>query len=335
MRFFGSLKLTLVGMALLAAGAAFSYGNPAQVSAWVLVLPLLLLALNLCIAIATNPRINRQPGLLLFHVGLLGIVLLAAIGRLTHLDAHLELVEGQEFDAAQLLAVKAGPWHRGNLQAVRFMQQFYTVDYAAGMRRGLTYSHVLLPRADGSAEERVVGDDRPLVLEGYRFYTTFNKGFSVLLTWLPDGGGAPLTGTVNMPSYPLYDYKQDNSWRPPGGPEIKFWLQLQTGMNENRDWVLDGRNARGTLVVTSAAQRTELQPGQEVALAGGRLRYDNLRTWMGYAVFYDPTLRWLFFVAIFSVIGLAWHYWVKMGSRLLPAEAELRPAGEPAAKGSD
>ena len=55
------------------------------------------------------------------------------------------------------------------------------------------------------------------------------------------------------------------------------------------------------------------------------MRYDRLSAWMGYKVYYDPTLRWLFFVAIIAVIGMAWHYWTVMGSRLFPAEAQ-RPA---------
>ena len=326
MRFFASLKITLLGMVLLAAGAALSYGNPADVSVWVLVVPLGLLALNLCSAIFTNPRINRQMGLLVFHVGLLALVILVAIGRLTHLDAHIELTQDQEFEPGLLMDTKAGPLHAGNIEQVIFRQGPYTVAYAAGMKRGLTFSHVLVPDANGNAQEVVIGDDRPLVLQGYRFYTSFNKGFSVLLTWEPDEG-VPVSGTINMPSYPLFDYKQDNVWQAPGGPEVKFWLQLETGMTEKQAWTLDGRNSRGVLVVTSGDLRQELTTGEAVQLPGGRLRYQRLLTWMGYAVFYDPTIRWLFFVAIISVIGLGWHYWVKMGSRLLPSAQELQPQG--------
>ncbi len=326
MRFLASLKITLLGMILLALAAALSYGNPADVSVWVLVAPLVLLAANLTAAIFTNPRINRQTGLLVFHVGLLGLVILVAIGRLTHLDAHIELTQDQEFSPDLLLDTKAGPLHAGSIGQVIFRQGPYTVDYEVGMKRGLTFSHVLVPQADGSAREEVIGDDRPLVLQGYRFYTSFNKGFSVLLTWEPDGG-VPISGTVNMPSYPLFDYRQDNVWQAPGGPEVKFWLQLQTGITEKQAWTLDGRNSQGVLVVTSDELRTELRPGEAVTLPGGQLRYERLLTWMGYAVFYDPTIRWLFFVAIISVIGLGWHYWVKMGSRLLPSAHELRPEG--------
>lgn len=326
MRYLASLRVTLMGMVLLGIGATLSYDNPDTTPVWVLVVPLALMALNLFAAILSNPHINRQPGLLMFHLGLLGIVILVAVGRLTYMKGHIEITEGRDFSPELLLEQKTGLFHAGNLDQVQFRQTYFTVEYGAGMNRGLTFSHVLIPGDDGGVEEKVVGDDRPLVLQGYRFYTTFNKGFSVLLTWLPENG-APLSGTVNMPSYPLFDYKQANSWTPPGASEIKFWLQLDTGITETEDWVLDGRNSKGVLVVTTDTGRVELQPGQATPVPGGQLRYDRLLTWMGYAIFYDPTIKWLFFISMISVMGLSWHYWVKMGSRFLPADDELKPQG--------
>jgi hypothetical protein len=332
LRLLASLKFTLVGMVLLAGGAMFSYGNPVDTPVWVLVVPLALLALNLAAAIVSNPRINRQPGLLVFHICLLATVLLAGLGRLTHLDAHIEIAQNQAFSKDDLQEVKKGPWHSGNLDGVQFIQGGYTVDYAPGLKRGLTHSQVFLPGPrgpglGGSTVTQDVGDDRPLILERYRFYTTFNKGFSPVLTWLPEQG-EPITGRINMPAYPLYDYKQDNSWTPPGSnEEIKFWLQLQTGLTLDKAWVLDGRNATGTLVVTSGGKRVELQPGGEVQLAHGRLRFESLTTWMGYRVFYDPTIQWLFWVTIIGVLGLTHFFWTKLN--LVPWMDE---ADEPEAK---
>jgi hypothetical protein len=283
-----------------------------DVSVWVLIVPLALLATNLAAAILTNPRINRQPGLLVFHIALFSIVVLAGVGRLTHLDAHLEIANGQAFSRDLLLEVQKGPWHAGDLDKVAFVQGPYTVEYAAGLKRGLTHSEVLVPGSNGQMVKQDVGDDRPLVLERYRFYTTFNKGFSPILTWIPDQG-QPISGRINMPSYPLYDYKQDNRWTPPGtSEEIKFWLQLDTGLTLEKPWVLDGRNASGVLVVTTNDKRVELNLGEETRLEHGRLRYDDLTTWMGYRVFYDPTIRWLFFVSIAGVLGLTHYFWKKL-----------------------
>ncbi len=307
-----SLKFTLAGMILLGIGAGLSYGNPVDISVWVLIVPLALLAINLAAAILTNPRINRQPGLLIFHICLFTTVVLAGVGRLTHLDAHMELALGQEFHQNLMLEVRKGPWHSGNLDKVAFTQGRYTVDYAVGLRRGLTHNEVFVPDTAGRLVSQDVGDDRPLVIERYRFYTTFNKGFSPILTWMPDQG-QPITGRINMPAYPLYDYKQDNRWTPPGtNEEIKFWLQLDTGLTMEEDWVLDGRNATAVLIVTSEDQRIELKLGEQTRLEHGVLRYDDLTTWMGYRVFYDPTIQWLFFVTVAGVFGLSHFFWVKL-----------------------
>jgi len=323
LRRLASLKFTLVGMLLLAGAAMMSYGNPVDVSEWVLVVPLALLGLNLAAAIITNPRINRQSGLLVFHVCLLSTVLMAGVGRLTHLDAHIEIAKDEVFHKDSLLEINQGPWHRGNLEKVAFTQGGFTVDYEAGLKRGLTHSAVFLPVPGGGVVEQDIGDDRPLILERYRFYTTHNKGFAPVLTWLPKNG-QPITGRINMPSYPLYDYKQDNHWTPPGTEEkIKFWLQLDTGLTLDESWVLDGRNSTGVLVVSTGDKREELKPGDEVQLAEGRLRYEAMTTWMGYRVFYDPTLQWLFWITIIGVIGLSHFFWTRISLKDWQGEPEI------------
>ena len=47
------------------------------------------------------------------------------------------------------------------------------------------------------------------------------------------------------------------------------------------------------------------------------MRYERLTGWMGYRIFYDPTLLPLFVVALLGVLGLAWHLW-RRSSQLLP-----------------
>ncbi|NOZ54828.1 MAG: cytochrome c biogenesis protein ResB [Gammaproteobacteria bacterium] len=317
-----SLKFTLVGMVLLGVGASLSYGNPTDIPVWVLVVPMILLVVNLSAAILTNPRINQQSGLLVFHVSLLVIVILAAVGRLTHMDAHIELVVGSVFARQNLQEIKSGPLHGGNLDDVSFVQGPFSVQYAPGMQRGLTHSQVKIKNKRGEWQDKVVGDDRPLIINGYRFYTTFNKGFTSVLTWVPDEGEA-VTGTVNMPSYPLFEYKQDNRWTPPGGDEIKFWLQLRTNMDEKNAWVLEQGSSSGVLVVVTSANRYEVPLGGFVQLGNGRLQFDDLRMWMGYRLFYDPTIQWMFFVSIAGVMGLGYYFWKKMNVQPWMVEASV------------
>jgi len=309
-----SLRLTLAGMILLAIGAGLSYGNPMNMPVWVLVVPMAVLALNLLSAIIVNPGIHRRTSLLVFHLGLLGVVILSAVGFLTRYEAHVELLQGTAFSTDGLFDQRIGPWHSGELDKVHFVQGPYTVDYAAHMMRGHTRSQVEVPDGRGGWETKVIGDDRPLVIDGYRFYTSFNKGYAPILTWIPDHG-RPETGSVNMPAYPLFEFKHDNSWTPPGGSEIKFWLRLDTGMKEDAAWVLDGSKTQGILVVnTTDGERVELKPGDTAQVPGGKLRYEHLTTWMGYKIFYFPTLQLLFVTAIIGVLGLFTHFWQKFGN---------------------
>jgi len=326
LRRLASTRLTLLGMVLLAIGAGLSYDNPADVSVWVLAGPLLLLASNLFAAILTQPGINRRPGLLMFHIGLLSICALAAIGRLTIFEARVEVSQNSAFDVAAIDEVSQGVFHLGELYRVQFVQQGYTVEYRPGLVRGITRSHLQVSDGRGGWQSKVVGDDTPLIIDGYRFYTTFNKGFAAILTWIPDQGEA-ITGTLHMPSYPLFDYNQANSWTPPGSSEeIKFWLRLDTGLDREADWLLDVSDTEAVLVVNDGEQRHELQAGQDVDLPGGQLRYEALSSWMGYKIFYDPTLKWLFIAAMLTVLGLCLHYWDKFRhqSMALAVESEQK-----------
>ncbi len=314
LRRLASTRLTLLGMAMLAVGAGLSYDNPVDTPVWVLVVPLAFLALNLFAAIIAQPGINRRPGLLMFHVGLLAVCVLVAIGRLSVYEARVELLQGTEFEPSLAFDVRQGPWHGGKLSEVKFVQGPYSVEYGPQLSRGPTRSQVLIPDGHGGWQEKVVGDDTPLVLKGYRFYTTFNKGFASIITWLPEFG-MPVSGAVHMPSYPLFEYKQANSWITPAGEEVKLWLRMDTAYDTENDWTLSGNTSSGVLVVNNGGQRVELSPGDEVSLKGGRLRYDSLGTWMGYKIYYDPTLMWLFIGSVLAVVGLMQHYWSKFASQ--------------------
>jgi cytochrome c biogenesis protein len=325
LRKLASLRLTVFGMITLGIAAALNYDNPVSTPVWVLVAPLALLALNLLAAILTNPRIYRRGGLLIFHVGLLLIAVLAAIGRLTYMEGRVELVEGQPFAMEDVIDMRAGLLHRGSMEKVQFIQGPYTVDYTTGMTRGPTRSQVALPDGRGGWEQRVIGDDTPLVIDGYRFYTTFNKGFAAIVTWMADGSG-PVTGAVHMPSYPLFEHRQANRWVLDDGREIRFWLQLETDMDPEGDWRLDPARTPAILVVRDGDRRIELAPGQAASVDGGLLRYERPAGWMGYKIYYDPTLPWLFIVSFMTVFGLAAHLWRKIGSVQVSAAAQEQQA---------
>jgi cytochrome c biogenesis protein len=161
----------------------------------------------------------------------------------------------------------------------------------------------------------VIGDHTPLVLEGYRFYTSPNKGFAPAFLWQRHGH-EPLLGTVNLPSYPLRQFEQAMEWQPPGSA-AKVWVMLQFD-----ETILDPdkpshfrlpKNHR--LVVRVGQARHELRPGEGLDLPGGRLVYQGLRSWMGYQVFYDWTTPWLLAACFLAAASLGWHYWRKFAAR--------------------
>lgn len=309
-----SLKATLVLLALLA-GALVVVTVTRAPATWAIAVPCALLAVNLGAAVATHPAFRRNLPLLVFHLALAAVLALAALGRMTSLTGELELSTGEAF-AGTLTRVDAAPWHRSALAGVRFANAGYTIEYAPGRQRAATANRLLVADARGAVSEITIGDNVPLVAAGYRFYTSFNKGFAPVVRWQPAAGGAAVTGTIHMPAYPLHEHRQAQEWTPPGA-RTALWVAL--GFDEV---LLDPAEAtefrlprRHTLVVREGARRVELAPGESAALDEGRITYGGLTTWMGYTVFSDWTLPWLFAAAVLAAAALAWHFAARFAAR--------------------
>ena len=302
---FASLRTTLLGMVLLGAGAIASQW-PSPASTLLLGAALLWLALNLMAALAVHPAFRRQLPLLVFHLALLGLVLLVAWGKLTTLDGRFELTQGVPFDG-ELLESSAGPLHRNGLARLAFRHAGFEIDYAPGRQRGATRNPVTWRDASGTEQSAVIGDHRPLILDGYRFYTSSNKGFAPWLTWRPDAGEA-VSGTVHLPAFPMHELRQSADWTLPNGQRV--WLKLHFD-----EVLIDPSTATQfrlpeshRLVLHVGKVQTELAPRESLKLPGGTLVYEGLRTWMGYRVSYDATLPWLLAAALLAALSLAWYY---------------------------
>jgi len=309
-----SLKLTLAILILLGAGV-IANDRAAGDTAWFIALPLFLGALNLGAAVLTHPVFRRQGALLVFHLALLAIIVLAAAGRLTHLKGQLELAEGELF-SGQLTRSESGPWHRSQLERASFVNHGFAIRYEKGVRRAETRNDVAWLDDTGREQRAVIGDNEPLLRHGYRFYTSFNKGFAPVFAWHPAGGRPPQRGTIHLPSYPIHEYSQALAWTLPG-TQVALWTMLQFD-----EVVLDPEQVsrfrlpeRHTLVVRIGEERHELAPGASLALPQGLLVYERLSTWMGYTVFYDWTLPWLFAACMLAVASMAWHFWHKCAAQ--------------------
>ena len=312
MRALASLKLTAAALVLLAAGVLWAYLDR-RYSVPAMVAPMALLALNLAAAILTNPKFRRQGALLVFHIALLVLVLLAAAGRLTYLNGRVELAAGETF-TGELLDAERGPLHYGRLERARFVNEGFEIDYAPKWKRLETRNQVRWRGAHGE-EVGLIGDQTPLVLEGYRFYTTSNKGFAPVFLWQPASGPAQ-RGSVHLPPYPVMQFGQQVEWILPGTKQavtVKLPLDGELIDYDKRSGFRVPPKHDVQLMLEEREHR--LAPGAVLELAGGRLRYEGLTTWMGYVVFYDWTLPWLLAAALAAAGALGWHFWRRFAAR--------------------
>lgn len=331
----GSLKFTLAAMILFAAAVLFSYSLPISVS-WAISPPLFILAVNLLAAVVTNPLFRKETGLLVFHLALISLAIFAGLSRLTYLRGNVEITEGLVFDPA-LADVDSGPRHNFKLDSVRFVNEGFKINYDEGPIRRDTYNHITWYDDNGASHSQIIGDDYPLVIKGYRFYTTANKGFAPIFTWYPEtgsgsaGGSEPITGSVHFPSYPTYRKEQSKVWKGPGGMEIMTKLLFD-------EVIIDPKKPSGfrlpkdkRVLVQVRKKSMVLKQGDSIKLDDlpkGRLVYREMRTWMGYFIFYDWTTTWMLASCGVAVIGLALHYYGRF-SRTSWLEAGRRCQGLP------
>jgi len=315
-----SPRVTLVALAAIAAGVV-AHTQVEGGIAGLLAAVFAAAAANLLAALVVQPRLRADLPLLVFHVALLALLALAAIGRLTALTGTLELAQGEVFDG-QLLTSEAGPLHPDGLAKMRFVNDGFTVEYAEGWRRGRTLNDVRVFGSDGQVTRRRIGDMDALVIDGYRFYTTSNKGFAFIFRWVPRSGESMERGAVHLPSYPMNEHRQAQTWRIPGTSR-EAWVMLDMA----RPAIDPGRPSRfrlpdaHRLVLVIGGERRELAAGESVTLDEGILVYEGLTAWMGYKVFYDPTLPWLVAAALLSIGALGAFYWRRFGR----AEKERGP----------
>lgn len=307
---FGSLKLTFFALILFGVAVFISYNGLVSVS-WAISPPLFILSANLIAAVITNPLFRKQTGLLVFHIALTALVVFVALSRLTYLNGRVEVTEGTQFDHT-LAEYESGPWHNLRLDEVRFINGGFTVNYDKGILRRDTYNRISWVDDGGESHEQVIGDDNPFIRKGYRFYTTSNKGFSPIFSWYPERGSEPITGSVHFPSYPAYDKEQSMVWKAPGGMEILTKLLFD-------EVIIDPDRPSSfrlpedkTIFVQVGEKSKKMKPGDSFKLdelPKGTLVYNEMRSWMGYSVFYDWTSKWMLASCIVAVAGMALHCW--------------------------
>ncbi len=306
--FFSSNEFNLLLLILLFFAVILYQQLGTTLGLFILLTPVVLLMLNFSVTLLFKKSFSRKPVLLIFHLSLFFLVGLAILGRLTYLKATLELSAGEQF-TGQLENIDSGIWHNYKLNSARFSNLGFTIHYHEGVMRDNTLNRIGVTNDVGQYKITEIGDHVPLVIGHYRFYTSHNKGFSPTFSWFPADGSAPQRGNINLPAYPIHEYKQAKEWVLPNSKQ-KIWTMLVIEENvlpETRAFDFRIPN-KHHLVIRVDEQRYLLRPGEKITLATGVLRYDSLSSWMGYNVDYDWTRPWLLATCLTALFSLSLFY---------------------------
>ncbi len=308
-----SLKLTLLLFLFLGISVVLWHFTEHKLKDWLITIPLLFLAFNLITSLLTNKIFRIHGWLLLFHVGLLLLLLLIGISQVTKLIGSVEVTNGTVYDQSSA-QWQQGIFHRNRLDRLQFKLEKFNINYTSShgeVVRLDTQAHITWVDEEGKVKKGVVGDSVPLKIYGYKLYTTHNKGFAPMFKW-HSKQGASVEGSVHLPAWPEHELNQANDLQIPGTP-YKLWLTLKFF-----DPILSSTAPSifripddPLLVVRVNEKRYELQPGDSIDFPTGRLEYLGLNTWMGFQVFYDWSLPWMLGASLLALFGLAGHFWKK------------------------
>jgi cytochrome c biogenesis protein len=277
--------------------------------------PFALLVVNVGAALVVHRRFRADLPLLLFHLALLALVALVALARLVYMTGTVTLTSGTAFDG-QLLTEKRGPLHVGRLAELHFANDGFVEDRAARHRLHATYNRVRWQDEAGQWHPGQIGDDRPLLLKGYKIYTSDHRGFSPLLLWRT-AGGADEYGSVQLSDQLDGAIAPAMKFSLPDGTDAWAMLDFETTDQApvKTRAGLGSQALPHTLVLRIGDARHVLRPGQQLALPGGTLTYVQLDSWMGYLLSYDPTRPWIMATVMIGIVSLVWFYWQRLFGR--------------------
>ena len=265
--------------------------------------PLIALAINLIGALISTKKLRVEPFLLVFHISLLAIILIAGLNQLGAHKGHVEIVEGGEF-LGILDAEEAGPLLLSSLKELRFNLLAIEVNYQADGERNGTFARIQVTAPTNQQQEFVIGDHHPFIYQGYRFYTTHNKGFALLIQWQPNGSDEYQLGAIHLPSYPANALKQKLTWQPEGAKD-ELWMHLIIDQNPlEKGKAIRLRPPEDAKLVIRGNKRYEILAGQSIDLPDGQLTYLGIHSWMGFKVQYDRLISWLLAAALTAVLSL-------------------------------
>lgn len=301
-----SRKLTVLSFVLTAAGSLAVAQGGLQPTAPMLA-PFVLLTINIGAAVFASARFRADLPLLLFHLCLLALLVLVSIARLVYMEGQATISSGTAFDGT-LESRESGLLHRGRLHELQFANEGFTENYFRRGKFRATYNRVRWQDDYGHWHSAEIGNSTPLVLHGYRIYTSSNRGFSPVFHWQPLNGEGEY-GTVQLTDRLPDSMAPAMNWTLPGGVPARVILDIEQPKEGKVRPGLDSKDLPHALVLQVRDIKRTLQPGENVALPEGTLTYVRLDSWMGYQISYDPTKPWIMATVLIGIISLIWFYW--------------------------
>lgn len=303
---------------LLTAATALAVVQQAGTPTLLMAPPFLLLLTNLGAAILVRPRFRADFPLLLLHLTLVAFMALVVVARLTYLHGTITLSNGSVFEGKPDTEER-GPLHRGKLGEIRFANDGFTENFTDG-RPHATYNRVSWQDDAGRWHVAQIGDDYPLLIKGYKVFTTRHRGFSPLFLWRPSAGGAEEYGAVPLAEQPEGVIEPATSFTLPNGSDAWLMLDLETkpALTDKPRADLGSKDLVHRLVLRTGGQRHVLRPGDHLALAEGNLIYVRLDSWMGYVISHDPTKPWMIATLLIGIGSLIWFYWRRLRADTVP-----------------
>lgn len=218
-------------------------------------------------------------GTLVFHTGLLFLVIAAFFTYALEKRGFVQLIEGDTFSGrtGDFITVENGPWTAGFETGFRLhLQKFHHAYWDTGDLKELSNDIVIY---DGAGERHAILDKgTPATVGNVRIYQSGYYGYTVKLS-LMEGAkeavpsyfslamadkGKPLVGKSD---FPMTGYICD----------FKFYPDVRDNSPYPRAPLLQVRFFRDAREIKYAA----LSPGEETVVEGRRFRFTEVRSWSG------------------------------------------------------
>ena len=297
------LPLTLIGLITFLAGILPVVTGYVSATNG-LALGYVLLVVNLVFAILVREKIKSSPFLLLFHIALLLMLLAIGFSRLTYFKGWVEISPNMPITEPTGVISK-GPWHPNAFKNTRVTLAGFSARYAADGRYQATDSLLLV----GAKEKRVfVSDAKTANILGYQFTRSFNIGFALSFVWMANDGTL-VQGLSHFPSMTAYPETQGLELDLPL-LQKPLWVGLDVQSDRLSYFSPEFRVPKAYRFELMASNgRHDVRVGETVDLPEGAIKIMALVPWVGYELYYDPSIYFLLFSALIGVFALAVFLW--------------------------